>query len=255
MKLIGILAIVIFLSAGIFVLGTRFFSGAEDTWLCQNSVWVKHGNPGSPASITGCGGGVKSPINGSAENPSALPQSDEIKIVRPLAGEKIVSPVEISGQARGQWFFEASFPIKLVDASGKVVAQGTARAESDWMTTDWVDFIAQLEFARPATETGTLVFQNDNPSGLAQNAKQYSLPIKFNLTAIETKPANLCKVGGCSNQICSDTVVASTCEYSPGYACYKTASCERQPDGRCGWTMTSILAQCLQNARETNQIK
>lgn len=27
----------------------------EDTWLCQNGQWVKHGNPGAVAPSTGCG--------------------------------------------------------------------------------------------------------------------------------------------------------------------------------------------------------
>lgn len=185
MKLIGILAIVIFLTAGTIIFGLRFFSGDEDTWLCQNNVWVKHGNPSVSAPATGCGVAVKPPVSGSSDVSVTPLQSDEVKIVRPQAEEKIVSPLEISGQARGQWFFEAFFPVKLVDANGKVVAQGKALAESDWMTTDWVNFIVQLEFARPATESGVLILQNDNPSGLEQNAKQYSLPIKFNLTAIE----------------------------------------------------------------------
>ncbi|MFA4826922.1 MAG: hypothetical protein WC596_01550 [Candidatus Shapirobacteria bacterium] len=30
------------------------FSSPEDTWLCQNNQWVKHGNPGSPAPTSVC---------------------------------------------------------------------------------------------------------------------------------------------------------------------------------------------------------
>lgn len=52
---------------------------------------------------------------------------------------------------------------------------------------------------------------------------------------------------GCSGQICSDRDVVTTCEYRPEYACYRNARCERQADGRCGWTMTPALRACLAN--------
>ena len=60
------------------------------------------------------------------------------------------------------------------------------------------------------------------------------------------KPLGACYVGGCSAQICSDQPDAvSTCEYRPEYACYKTATCERQRTGKCGWTETVELKACL----------
>lgn len=55
-----------------------------------------------------------------------------------------------------------------------------------------------------------------------------------------------CYVGGCSSQICSDQDgVITTCEWKDEYACYQTATCERQPDGLCGWTPTAELDACL----------
>lgn len=33
----------------------RVFSGPEDTWLCQDGTWVKHGNPRDPQPSSGCG--------------------------------------------------------------------------------------------------------------------------------------------------------------------------------------------------------
>lgn len=58
-----------------------------------------------------------------------------------------------------------------------------------------------------------------------------------------------CFVGGCSGQICSDQEgMASTCEYREEYACYKTARCERQNNGQCGWTQSLPLLMCLNSA-------
>jgi hypothetical protein len=60
-----------------------------------------------------------------------------------------------------------------------------------------------------------------------------------------------CYVGGCSAQLCTDTPdVASTCEYKEEYACYKTAVCELQSSGECGWTHTSELHACLLSSQE-----
>ncbi len=37
----------------------------------------------------------------------------------------------------------------------------------------------------------------------------------------------------------------STCEYREEYGCYKSATCERQDSGKCGWTETEELNSCL----------
>ncbi|MBS3913728.1 MAG: hypothetical protein KG003_04470 [Bacteroidetes bacterium] len=58
-----------------------------------------------------------------------------------------------------------------------------------------------------------------------------------------------CYVGGCSAEVCSDQKdVASNCIYKEEFMCYKTAKCEIQKTGQCGWTETSALSMCLKNA-------
>jgi hypothetical protein len=56
-----------------------------------------------------------------------------------------------------------------------------------------------------------------------------------------------CYATGCSGQICADRDTITTCEFRPEYACYKSAQCTVQPDGKCGWTATAELQACLQN--------
>lgn len=60
--------------------------------------------------------------------------------------------------------------------------------------------------------------------------------------------ADGCRRTGCSGQICADEDMVSTCEYRPEYACYKDAACERQADGKCGWTPSAALSACLESA-------
>ena len=57
-----------------------------------------------------------------------------------------------------------------------------------------------------------------------------------------------CHVGGCSGQVCSAREgVITTCEFKAEYACYRAASCERQDNGKCGWTQTDQLTSCIAN--------
>jgi len=182
-------------------------------------------------------------------------KSDLIVVETPQPGAIVTSPFVVKGKARGNWFFEASFPIDLVlDNDNKIIATGITQAQSEWMTTDFVLFEATLSFkslpvlcaAYPCTVPATLVLKKDNPSGLPQYDDSISIPITIS-EQVSTSTAKACSPTGCSGQICSDEDIVTTCEYRTEYACYKTARCERQANGACGWTQTSKLSQCLQS--------
>ena len=108
-----------------------------------------------------------------------LEKKNLIRIEKPRPNDKVLSPLEIKGEARGFWFFEASFPIKLIDGNGNEIAHGIAQATSDWMTENFVPFQAKIEFQIPTTKKGTLILEKDNPSGLPQNADKLRIPISF----------------------------------------------------------------------------
>lgn len=198
------LIILFFILAGVAAL--IFLRGNEDTWLCQNGEWVKHGNPSSLAPAEGCSKAIGNfdecaaagyPIMESYPRRCAVPnggsftenignelgKTDLIRIDNPRPNQTIKSPVVIEGQARGSWFFEADFPIKLFDANGNQLGIAIAQAQSDWMTTDFVFFKATLEFVNPATDTGNLILEKDNPSGLPEYDDQLRVPVKFEASA------------------------------------------------------------------------
>lgn len=104
---------------------------------------------------------------------------DLIVVTAPNANDMILPPLHVTGQARGNWYFEAVFPIELQDGTGKIIAQGQGRAQGDWMTSDYVPFSATLDFPAPATATGTLILKNDNPSGDPTKQKTLSIPVRF----------------------------------------------------------------------------
>ncbi len=171
-----------------------------------------------------------------------------IQITTPKADQVIESPLVIKGKARGSWYFEASFPVKLLDNQGKILAQGIAQAQSDWMTENFVPFVATLTFTKPTSTAGTLILQKDNPSGLPEHDVQISIPLLFKQDSqVNTKP---CIITGCSKQLCAEDEVVTTCEFKPEYVCYTKAVCERQADGKCSWTKTIDLEVCLNEFKE-----
>ncbi len=102
-----------------------------------------------------------------------------VQVYEPVANALVTSPLVVSGQAPGTWFFEASLPVSLVDETGKELARAPARAQDDWMTTGPVRFSATLTFTPPATATGYLVVENDNPSGNPENSKSFRVKVRF----------------------------------------------------------------------------
>lgn len=78
------------------------------------------------------------------------------------------------------------------------------------------------------------------PAGTAQGIAA----TQFYLKLSNTKP-KYCQVTGCSNHICADSEVLTTCEWRPEYDCYKTASCSANTAGECGWVMDDELKKCL----------
>lgn len=150
------------------LLAVRFLiGGPEDTWICDNGQWVKHGNPSAPMPTSGC----------KQKNQEI---SDKIKVFKPQANENLSSPIKIEGEARGFWFFEAVFPVRLVDENGKIIAQTSAQAQDEWMTENFVPFKAEIEAPSDFSGNATLILKNDNPSGLPEKDEEIRIPIKIN---------------------------------------------------------------------------
>lgn len=104
----------------------------------------------------------------------------EVTVTAPLAQDTIKSPFIIRGKARGFWFFEAQTHAVLRDNMGNELATAILTAQSEWMTREFVPFEGTLTFTRrPTTPTGTLTIFKANPSGLPENEKSFTVPIRF----------------------------------------------------------------------------
>lgn len=93
------------------------------------------------------------------------------------SGQEITSPLVVEGEARGTWFFEASFPIKITDEQGNALGISYAQAQSEWMTEDFVPFKGEITYVSKIDGNGFLVLEKDNPSGLPENADAIKIPV------------------------------------------------------------------------------
>ncbi len=110
--------------------------------------------------------------------PEHTPQPhDNIRVRQPVSGASVSGSFPVLGEARGTWFFEASFPIRLLDSSGVEVATAIATAEGQWMTTEFVPFSATMDIPHGLEGQATLVFEKDNPSGLPEHDDELRIPI------------------------------------------------------------------------------
>ncbi len=122
---------------------------------------------------------LRSPEGPKPSPPEQPGKENLIQVEHPQPFAKVQSPLAVIGKARGFWYFEASFPIKLLDVQGNVMASAVAQAEGDWMTTEFVPFRATLTFDTPLSTVGTLVLEKDNPSGLPEHADELQIPVVF----------------------------------------------------------------------------
>lgn len=109
-----------------------------------------------------------------------LEKANLIRLDSPRPNESIKSPLIVKGEARGNWFFKASFLVILADWDGRIITQGIATAQNDWMTTDFVPFEALLTFSvglDTYNHRGSLILQKDNPSGLTEYDDALEIPV------------------------------------------------------------------------------
>ena len=103
-----------------------------------------------------------------------------IQVDEPTPNQTIKSPVTLHGKARGNWYFEASFPVRLEGPKGETLASGIVQANGEWMTEDFVPFQVTLSFTPPpGGGAGRLVLSKSNASGLPEHDAQLVIPVKF----------------------------------------------------------------------------
>ena len=114
--------------------------------------------------------------------PAPASKDDLIVLESPLPKTLISSPLVVKGRARGNWFFEGSFPIEMVNWDGLIIGEGYATAQGEWMTTEYVPFEGTITFTRPLDEysdKGWIILKKDNPSGESKFDNALEVEIQY----------------------------------------------------------------------------
>ncbi|MEK7653201.1 MAG: DUF333 domain-containing protein [Patescibacteria group bacterium] len=207
--ILGLSMVIIILAV---IVGLVFLRGEEDTWLCQNGEWVKHGNPVSPMPITGCGntaianpasafclkqGGnstIKTNPNGGEygvcffSDGSACEEwsyfrnecqpGKNISVFYPFAGGEVNLPFKVEGIAR---VFESVVSFRLKDGNGDVLFSSTAMAQSPDLG-QFGAFTKEINYlTKTPTSTDVVleVYQASAKDG--SDTDKISVPLKLNL--------------------------------------------------------------------------
>lgn len=119
-------------------------------------------------------------LNSDASTTQSYPLISEMPIVvnNIKDNQQVSNPIKIEGKARGSWFFEAVFPIQLIDDNGNIIASTQAHAESDWATSSFVNFTAIIDYIKStSTKHALIVLSNDNPSGNPDFDQSIFIPV------------------------------------------------------------------------------
>ena len=130
----------------------------------------------SAAALISCSPAPPSKAPEAPPHPSAGPALvSPTTVTSPAPFARVTSPLTVTGVSRG-WYFEGSFPARLVGADGQVIAEAPAQAQGDWMTSAPVPFSTTLIFHVARDTPATIVLEQDMPSD-NQEPQRLSVPV------------------------------------------------------------------------------
>lgn len=100
-----------------------------------------------------------------------------VTIEAPLANARVTSPIVARGVAPNSYYFEAVFPVRLIGADGRVIAEAPGQAQSPWTTPGPVAFIATVPFQVSVDTPATLVLAREVHEGATPYADEIRIPV------------------------------------------------------------------------------
>jgi hypothetical protein len=120
------------------------------------------------------------PTDSPVITPTVSPDVNVPTLSNPTAGEKVTSPLTITGTASVAWIYQGSFPVKIIDSQSNLVAQGTAKeiVKGSWKTEDPVNFSVTLPFSTTDSSGFLVLTANSSESGTL-SPQSIQIPINF----------------------------------------------------------------------------
>ena len=186
-KIIIIVVALILIAIAINALLKKGDDKKKGEWVCEKGEWIMQGETKDPKPETACESApqeqaVEERVKPEEEMIKAdsqkVAEGINIRVELPHVNETITSPLKLKGEAKG-WYAEATFPVKLIDANGNTLGEGTVEAQGDWQVDEYVSFEGEIAFDAKGAKSGDLIFQKSNPSGAPENAGTFSFPVFF----------------------------------------------------------------------------
>jgi hypothetical protein len=116
---------------------------------------------------------ILSPVSQKTLIPVPTPIS--VSIDSPLS-----SPFEVVGKVQSSWMFEGTFSVELLNSDYQNISSANCSETipGSWTQEEMIEFTCNLNF-RVNSSNGYLVFRADNPSGLPENDKTFTIPVSF----------------------------------------------------------------------------
>jgi hypothetical protein len=93
-------------------------------------------------------------------------------------GDRLEIGSVVTGEVSGTWFFEAVFPVNILNRQGETIGNLIAEAQDEWMTEDLVPFSFEFNIEINEEEDVIIVFENANPSGLEEHEDSAEITVR-----------------------------------------------------------------------------
>ncbi len=106
-----------------------------------------------------------------------LEKEDLIRISGLDPHKKVTNPIIIEGEARKEWFFDGTFPLRVESSDGRILGVSDAQALDEAINGDFIRFKAILHFTKGKTNSGNLILEKNNQTGDPEKNDELRMPI------------------------------------------------------------------------------
>ena len=110
------------------------------------------------------------------------PPSGAVLVSSPRPDAHVSDPFQVVGVAPSDWYFEAVFEARLIDARGRVLAEAPAQAQSDWMTQGPVPFVVNFTYSSGVSQAATVVLTEDQSGEISGRPREIRIPVVLSPT-------------------------------------------------------------------------
>ncbi len=108
------------------------------------------------------------------------------QLLLPKPSSVLTGVLMIKGYVPKSWTFEGQFQVQVLSSGREILLSRSIPVPAPTSSEDELLLFTQSYGLPVSSGSGFLVFQNDNPSGLAENMKSYELPVEFSARAVGT---------------------------------------------------------------------